>query len=93
MYAIGNKAGKPVGSGYYIVSLNAGQCAAKKAGAYGCKFDTDGNRGDCRGGELGPRHPRSVLNANQGLVSDQHETRLEPNFPARGITRLQPDQA
>jgi len=47
VYAAGNKAGQPVGSGYYIVSLNAGQCAAKKAGAYGCKFDADGNPTEC----------------------------------------------
>jgi len=47
VYVSGNKAGHPVGSGYYIVSLNAGQCAAKKAGAYGCKFDADGNPTEC----------------------------------------------
>jgi hypothetical protein len=47
VYATGNKAGKPVGSGYYVVSLNAGQCAAKKAGACGCKFDADGNPTEC----------------------------------------------
>ena len=47
VYATGNKAGKPVGSGYYVVSLNAGQCAAKKAGAYGCKFDADGSPTEC----------------------------------------------
>lgn len=47
VYAAGNKAGKPVGSGYYIVGLNAGQCAAKKAGAYGCKVDADGNPTEC----------------------------------------------
>jgi hypothetical protein len=47
VYTTGNKAGKPVGSGYYIVSLNAGQCAAKKAGAYGCKFDANGDPTEC----------------------------------------------
>ena len=47
VYAAGNQAGKPVGSGYYMVGLNAGQCAAKKAGAYGCKFDADGNPTEC----------------------------------------------
>jgi hypothetical protein len=46
-YTTGNKAGKPVGSGYYIVSLNAGQCAAKKAGAYGCKVDANGDPTEC----------------------------------------------
>jgi len=47
VYATGNKAGKPVGSGYYVVSLNAGQCAAKKAGAYGCKVDATGDPTEC----------------------------------------------
>jgi type II secretory pathway pseudopilin PulG len=47
VYAAGNKGGKPVGSGYYIVGLNAGQCAMKKAGAYGCKFDANGNPTEC----------------------------------------------
>jgi hypothetical protein len=47
VYAAGNKAGKPAGSGYYVVGLNAGQCAAKKAGAYGCKFDANGNSTEC----------------------------------------------
>jgi hypothetical protein len=47
VYAAGNKGGVPVGSGYYVVSLNAGQCAAKKADAYGCKFDGNGNPTEC----------------------------------------------
>ena len=38
---------KPVGSGWYLVNLNAGQCAAKKAGTFGCKFDADGNATEC----------------------------------------------
>jgi hypothetical protein len=33
LYAKGNSAGKPVGSGWYVVGLNAGQCAAKQSGA------------------------------------------------------------
>ena len=47
LYAKGNKANKPVGSGWYLVSLNAGQCAAKKAGTFGCKFDENGNATEC----------------------------------------------
>lgn len=47
VYAAGNSAGLPVGSGYYVVSLNAGQCAVKKAGAYGCRFDSNGNPTAC----------------------------------------------
>ena len=47
LYAKGNKADKPVGSGWYLVNLNAGQCAAKKAGTFGCKFDANGNPTEC----------------------------------------------
>ena len=47
VYTADNKAGKPVGSGYYVVGLNAGQCAAKKAGAYGCKFAANGDPTEC----------------------------------------------
>jgi hypothetical protein len=47
LYADGNKAGKPVGSGWYAVNLNATQCGAQNAGLYGCKFDADGNPTTC----------------------------------------------
>jgi len=47
VYAKGNKAGKPVGSGWYVVGLNAGQCGAKQSGALGCKFDAGGNPTGC----------------------------------------------
>jgi hypothetical protein len=47
LYADGNKAGKPVGSGWYTVNLNATQCGAKNAGVYGCRFDADGNPTTC----------------------------------------------
>lgn len=47
LYTEGNKEGKPVGSGWYIVDLNAGQCRAQKLGTYGCKFDAMGNPTGC----------------------------------------------
>jgi hypothetical protein len=47
VYAKGNKAGQPVGSGWYVVGLNAGQCGVAKEGAYGCKFDAFGNYTAC----------------------------------------------
>jgi hypothetical protein len=47
LYAKGNPAGKPVGSGWYAVSLNAGQCNVKQAGTYGCRFDASGNPTEC----------------------------------------------
>lgn len=47
MYGTGNKAGQPVGSGWYVVGLNAGQCAAQAAGEYGCQFNASGNPTTC----------------------------------------------
>jgi hypothetical protein len=47
LYAQGNAAGKPVGSGWYVVNLDAGMCGAKHSGVYGCKFDGAGNPTVC----------------------------------------------
>jgi len=47
LYAKGNKAGKPVGSGWYVVNVNKGQCASQTAGTFGCKFDANGNATEC----------------------------------------------
>jgi hypothetical protein len=47
IYATGNKAGQPVGSGWYAVELNEGQCGAKAAGEYGCTFGANGNPTAC----------------------------------------------
>jgi len=47
IYAKGNKGGKPVGSGWYLVGLNAGQCGIAKAGTFGCRFDGSGNYTEC----------------------------------------------
>jgi hypothetical protein len=47
LYAKGNPAHKPVGSGWYVVNLNTGQCAAKKAGTFGCRFNANGTPTVC----------------------------------------------
>ena len=47
LYAKGNPAGKPMGSGWYVVNLEAGKCGAKESGVYGCKFDATGNPTEC----------------------------------------------
>jgi len=43
----GNSRGRPAGSGWYAVSLDEGECKAKAAGVYGCKFDAKGNPTAC----------------------------------------------
>ena len=47
IYTKGNQAGMPVGSGWYVVALTAGQCGEKKPGLFGCKFDPSGNLRPC----------------------------------------------
>ena len=47
IYTQGNTAGKPVGSGWYVVAVKAGQCREKKAGLFGCRFDRSGQPTTC----------------------------------------------
>ena len=47
IYTKGNKAGKPAGSGWYMVAVKAGQCGMTKAGTFGCKFDASGKLTQC----------------------------------------------
>jgi hypothetical protein len=46
IYTKGNHR-KPVGSGWYVVALNEGQCGARQSGDYGCRFDAVGNPTEC----------------------------------------------
>ena len=47
IYAQGNPGGRPVGSGWFVVAVKAGQCGEKKAGLFGCRFDTTGKPTTC----------------------------------------------
>jgi len=47
VYTQGNPGGQPVGSGWYIAELNAGQCGAKTDGIFGCRFSADGQHTAC----------------------------------------------
>ena len=38
---------RPAGSGFYLVSLDEGECGAQEAGLWGCKFDANGNATAC----------------------------------------------
>jgi hypothetical protein len=51
----GNKAGKPAGSGWWAVELNAGKCGAKESALYGCKFDANGNATECGAATMNSR--------------------------------------
>jgi len=47
IYAKGNPAGQPVGSGWFVVAVKAGQCGERKAGLFGCRFDVSGKPRTC----------------------------------------------
>lgn len=47
LYGNGNTAGKPVGSGWYAVDLDEGECGAKAEGLYGCRFNATGTPTTC----------------------------------------------
>lgn len=47
IYAKGNAAGKPVGSGWFVVAVKPGQCGEKRAGIFGCRFDATGKPTTC----------------------------------------------
>jgi len=47
IYARGNPAGRPVGSGWFVVAVKAGQCGEKKPGLFGCWFDKTGKPTTC----------------------------------------------
>jgi hypothetical protein len=43
----GNPRNRPVGSGFWLASLDKGQCGAKVNTLWGCKFDASGNPTTC----------------------------------------------
>jgi hypothetical protein len=47
IYTQGNTAGRPSGSGWFVVAVKAGQCGEKKAGLFGCRFDASGKPTTC----------------------------------------------
>lgn len=47
LFGKGNPKKQPVGSGWYAVQLDEGECAAEEASLYGCHFDASGNPTAC----------------------------------------------
>lgn len=64
-YTSANKSGKPAGSGWYAVELDAGKCAAKESGIYGCKFDASGSATACGAAALNAQTSEFDLVASQ----------------------------
>jgi hypothetical protein len=57
----GNPRGRPAGSGWYLVMLDEGECKAKAAGAYGCKFDAKGIETACGVATLDEKNDELVI--------------------------------
>src|SRR5277367_1427073 len=47
IYTPANTAGKPSGSGWFVVAVKAGQCGEQKPGLFGCRFDASGKPTTC----------------------------------------------
>jgi hypothetical protein len=52
---------RPAGSGFYIVSLDAAECKAEVAEAYGCKFDAKGNPTACGVAEVDDKNDDIII--------------------------------
>jgi hypothetical protein len=59
----GNSRGRPAGSGFYVVTLDEGECKVKAAGTYGCKFDAKGNVTACGAAVVDEKNDDIVVTA------------------------------
>jgi hypothetical protein len=47
VYGDANTARKSAGSGWWVATLDEGECAAEETDVYGCRFDANGNAREC----------------------------------------------
>jgi hypothetical protein len=71
LYAQGNQANKPTGSGRYAVGLDEGKCAAKKSGVSGCKFDANGNATQCGAAAVNSQNGELDIVAAEKLIKTE----------------------
>ena len=57
----GNHWGRPAGSGFWLASLDKGQCGAQADSLWGCKFDASGNATTCGAARLNPENEDLVI--------------------------------
>jgi hypothetical protein len=57
----GNPRNAPVGSGFYAVSMDKGECNSQRAGLYGCKFDENGVETACGVAVLDPKTDSLII--------------------------------
>ena len=62
----GNPQGRPVGSGFWLASLDKGQCGAQAQSLWGCRFDSSGNATTCGAARLDDRtHDLVIVKAER----------------------------
>jgi hypothetical protein len=66
LYGDGNTYEKPVGSGWYVVGLDKGECGAKTAGIFGCKFDAQGNATACGAAKINAKNDDIMIWKTKG---------------------------
>jgi Sporulation protein YtfJ (Spore_YtfJ) len=57
----GNKWNRPVGSGFWLASLDKGQCGAQANTLWGCKFDASGNPTTCGVAQLDQQNEDLII--------------------------------
>jgi hypothetical protein len=57
----GNTWGRPAGSGFWLASLDKGQCGAQADALWGCKFDKSGNATACGAARLNQENQDLVI--------------------------------
>lgn len=61
IFAAGNTGKKPAGSGWYAVDLDEGECGAKAAGVYGCRFDAKQQPTACGVATIDEKHDEITI--------------------------------
>jgi hypothetical protein len=57
----GNRWNRPVGSGFWLASLNKGQCGTQTNTMWGCKFDASGNSTACGVAQLDEKNQDLII--------------------------------
>jgi hypothetical protein len=57
----GNRWNRPVGSGFWLASLDKNQCGAQASSLWGCKFDASGNATSCGAARLDEQNQDLII--------------------------------
>jgi hypothetical protein len=65
LFGNGNTAGRPVGSGWWVAELDAGECGAKAAGLFGCRFNATGASTECGAAVINEKRQDVTIKASK----------------------------